>query len=131
MLRRLCVALASHPWLRKVVVTTPVVRDLAWRFIAGEDLDAGLAAVRALNARGIKGTLNHVGTHVRTEAEAVAAADAAVEAVRGIARAGVESHLSVKLTQVGLDVDEGLCREQLRRVLDCARQLGNFVRIDM
>src|SRR5207248_1253960 len=91
----------------------------------------GLAAVRALNARGIKGTLNHVGTHIRGEAEAVAAADVAVEALRRIHQHGLESHLSVKLTQIGLDVDDELCRSQLRRVLDCASQLGNFVRIDM
>ncbi len=131
MLRQLCGFLARQPLLRKAVVSTPVVRDLAWRFIAGENLDAGLAAVRALNARGIRATLNHVGTHVRDEAAAVAAADAAVEALGRIHAAGVASHLSVKLTQIGLDIDASLCRVQLGRVLDCARRLGNFVRIDM
>jgi len=131
MLRQLYGFLVKRPWLRKVVVTTPAIRDMAWRFVAGEDLDAGLAAVRALNARGIRGTLNHVGTHVRSEAEAVAAADAAVEALRRIRQEGLESHLSIKLTQLGLDLDVALCRAQVRRVLGCARELGNFVRIDM
>jgi proline dehydrogenase len=131
MLRRFCAFVARQPLLRKVIVTTPVVRDLAWRFVAGEDLSAGLAAVRALNARGIKGTLNYVGTHVRDEAEASAAADEAVLALRRIADERVDTNLSLKLTQIGLDIDDDLCRAQLRRVLDCARSLGNFVRIDM
>ncbi|HEV3257591.1 MAG TPA: hypothetical protein VG013_11965, partial [Gemmataceae bacterium] len=92
MLRQLYAFLVRQPWLRQVVVTTPVIRKMAWRFIAGEDLDAGLAALRALNARGIKGTLNDVGTHVHSEAEAVAAADAAVVALRRIHQEGIESH---------------------------------------
>src|SRR5947209_5804144 len=131
MLRRLYGFMVRRPWLRKVVVTTPWIRDMAWRFIAGEDLDAGLAAVRALNARGIKATLNHVGTHVRSQAEAEAAAGAAVEALRRIHQQSLQSHLSVKLTQIGLDIDRDLCRTLLRRVLECAGALGNFVRIDM
>jgi proline dehydrogenase len=122
---------ARHPLLRKLVVSTPVVRDLAWRYIAGEHLDAGLNAVRTLNARGIKGTLNFVGTHVRSEPEAIIAADAAIEALGRIYRDGVDSHLSIKPTQIGLDISAEFCRTQLRRVLEVANRYGNFVRIDM
>lgn len=130
--RRAAAFVAGQSWVRKLALSTPVVRDVAWRFVAGEDLDAGLVALRALNARGIRGTLNYVGTHVRSEAEAIAAADAAIESLRRIRdEAGLDSHVSLKLTQVGLDVDEDLCRTQLRRVLDVAAEVGNFVRIDM
>ena len=100
------------------------VREVAWRFVAGEDLAAGLDVIRALNARGIKGTLNHVGTHVRSEAEAIAAADEVIAALRGLDAAGLDSHVSLKLTQIGLDIRPDLCRAQLRRVLDCAREVG-------
>lgn len=131
MLRQLSSLVVKQPWLRKAAVTMPLVRDAAWRFVAGEDLDAGLATLRALDARGIKGTLNHVGTHARGEVEAIAAADVAVESLRRIRGEPLEANLSLKLTQIGLDVDESLCREQLRRVLDCASQVGGFVRIDM
>lgn len=130
-LRRLSSLVVKQAWIRKAAVTLPFVRDVAWRFVAGEDLDAGLAALRALDARGIKGTLSHVGTHVRSEAEAVAAASAAVESLQRLERERLDSNLSLKLTQIGLDVDEGLCREQLRRVLDCAGRTRSFVRIDM
>ena len=129
--RRAAAFVAGQSWVRKVVLSTPVVRDVAWRFVAGEDLDAGLGALRALNARGIKGTLNYVGTHVRSEAEAIAAADAAIASLRRIRAEGVDSHVSLKLTQIGLDVNEELCRTQLRRVLDCTAEVANFVRIDM
>jgi len=129
--RRALASVAGNGSVRKLAVSTPFVREVAWRFVAGEDLPAGLAAIRALNAEGIKGTLSHVGTHVRSEEEAIAAADEAIAALRGLRAAGLDSHLSVKLTQIGLDIRPELCREQLRRVLDCARDVGTFVRIDM
>jgi proline dehydrogenase len=131
MVRQLSSFVVRHPWVRKAAVSTPVVRDLAWRFVAGEDLDAGVAAVRALGARGIRATLNLVGTHVRGEAEAVAAADAVVASLHRIHAEGLDANVSVKLTLIGLDVAEDLCRSQLRRVLDAAARLGVFVRIDM
>ena len=127
MIRKCCGYLAKHPVLRKLVVSTPVVRDLAWRYIAGENIDAGLAAVRSLNARGIKGTLNFVGTHVRSESDAIAAADAAIQALQRIHEDGVDSHLSIKPTQIGLDIAREFCRVQLKRVLEVASQFDNFV----
>ena len=129
--RRALASVAGNGSVRKLVVSTPFLRDVAWRFVAGEDLPAGLAAIRALNAKGIKGTLSHVGTHVRSEEEAIAAADEAIAALRGLRAAGLDSHVSVKLTQIGLDIRPELCRAQLRRVLDCARDVDTFVRIDM
>ncbi|WP_242393323.1 proline dehydrogenase family protein [Anaeromyxobacter oryzisoli] len=131
MLRQLASLTLHQPWIKKAAVTLPGVRDLAWRFVAGEDLEAALGAVRTLNARGIKATLNYVGTHVRTEPEAVAAADAALESLRRIAQQRLDANVSVKLTHLGLDISEDLCRAQLRRVLDGARQGGGFVRVDM
>ncbi len=131
MLRQMASLVVSRPWIKKAAVTMPGVRGLAWRFVAGEDLDAALRAVRELRGRGIKATLNYVGTHVHTEPEAVAAADAAVESLRRIEREGLDANVSVKLTHLGLDVSEDLCRGLLARVLEGARQAGGFVRIDM
>ena len=131
MIRKLYGSLVGWPAFRKAVMSTPVIRDLAWRFVAGENLDAGIAAIRALNDRGFLGTLNFVGTHVRSRPEAIAATDSTIAALRRIIADGVGSHLSLKLTQIGLDIDDELCRVQLRRVLDGARETGVFVRIDM
>lgn len=131
MLRQFFLYLSRQAWAYRLLLGNPLTRAMAWRFVAGEDIDMALAAVRALNARGIRATLDHLGENVTTEAEAVAAADAAIDALRRIKAACVESHLSVKLTQLGLDLGEDFCRAQVRRLLDCARELGNFVRIDM
>jgi len=79
-------------------MTTPGLRQLAWRFVAGEDLDAGAAAVRALNSDGILASLNFVGTHVRDRDEAVAATDAAIEALQRIKAEDLAANLSVKPT---------------------------------
>lgn len=130
-LRKLYSAVAGHSATRKLVLSTPLLRDLAWQFVAGENLESGLAALRALNARGIHGTLNNVGTHVRSTPEAILAAEAAITALRRIKAEALSSHLSLKLTQIGLDIDQEFCRAQLDRILECAEETGGFVRIDM
>jgi len=112
-------------------MSTPVVREVAWRFVGGDDLASALAAIRLLNARGINGSLNLFGMHVHDRGEAIAAADEIVESLRRIHSDGLDSHASVKLTKIGMDIDEGLCRAQLARILDCAAEVGIFVRIDM
>ena len=131
MLRRVFLYLSTQAWAYRLLLSNPLTRAMAWRFVAGEDIETALAAARELNGRGIKATLVQLGENVTNEAEAVAAADAAIAALRRIKEAGVASHLSIKLTQLGLDLGDDFCRAQLRRVLDCARELGNFVRIDM
>lgn len=131
MIRRLLASLSRQSWVRKLAMSTPVLRGLAWSFVAGESLQEGLDAVSALNAKGIRATMNFIGTHVRSEPEAVRAADAAIECLQRIRASGLEAHLSLKLTQIGLDIDEQVCRRELGRVLACVRACGNFARIDM
>ena len=117
--------------MRKMAMSTPGVRDMAWRFVAGENLEIGLATLRTLNARGIKATMNYVGTHIQTVDEAVGAADAAIECLHRIHQEDLDANVSVKLTHLGIDIDEAICRSQLVRVLDSAYSTGGFVRIDM
>jgi proline dehydrogenase len=131
MLRQLLLYLSTQGWAYRLILSTPLTRAMAWRFVAGEDVDAALAAVRALAARGVMATLDHLGENVSSEAEAVAATDASIGLLRRIEAAGLKSHVSIKLTQLGLDLGDDFCEAQVRRVLDCAREYGNFVRIDM
>ncbi|MEZ4599763.1 MAG: proline dehydrogenase family protein [Syntrophotaleaceae bacterium] len=131
MIRSILSTVAGQPWLRKAIVSTPGIRDIAWQFVAGEDLDAGVAAVKQLNANAMKGTLNFIGTHIREKAEAISAAEANIAALERMGQEGLDCNLSVKLTQIGLDIDESMCRHLLRRILDSAEKLGNFVCIDM
>ena len=117
--------------MRKAAVSTPLLRDVAWRFVAGESLDAGLDVVRDLDRRGARGSLNHLGTHVRHEPGCVAATDAIVDTVRAIEAAAVDCQVSIKLTQIGLDVDVDLCLVQLDRIMRAAHDASVFVCIDM
>lgn len=112
-------------------MSTPGVRNLAWRFVAGESLDAGIEVARSLRARGIDTTLNFVGTHVRDRAATAGAAAEAIASLRHMREAGLTPNVSVKLTHIGLDIDEAWCRTQLAAILEAAREVGGFVRIDM
>jgi len=130
-LKQIAVFLARQSWLRKLALSTPGVRDLAWRFVAGENLDAAITVVRKLARRRIRVTLNHVGTHVHDQSEAVAATDDVILAINRIRSEGLDANLSVKPTQIGLDIDEGVCRRELRRLLDAAVENDVFVWVDM
>jgi proline dehydrogenase len=131
MLRQFFIYLSRQHWAYRAMLSNPLTRAMAWRFVAGEDLETTIGIVRDLNARGIQVTLDHLGENVTSEQEAVRAADEAIAILRRIASAKVRSHLSVKPTQLGLDLGDDLCREQLCRILAVARETNNFVRIDM
>lgn len=103
----------------------------ATRFVAGEDRESAIAAARALNARGIAVSLDLLGENVTERDEATSARDAYVDLLHGIAAAGVDSNISIKLTMLGLDIAPGLAEESLRVILEAAAAHGNWVRIDM
>jgi proline dehydrogenase len=104
---------------------------LAARFVAGETVDAAVTAVTALNALGITATLDALGESVTDAREARAARDTYLATLDRIAQAGAQSHVSVKLTQVGIDIDEQLCVDNMRAIIARALQHRSFVRIDM
>ena len=103
----------------------------ARRFIAGETIEDAIAAVRAIEARGMSHTLDHLGESVATLAEADAATRAYLRIMDAVAQAGIGRNLSLKLTQLGLNVDRASCVDNLRRILGPAQRLEFFVRIDM
>ncbi|RKN84416.1 proline dehydrogenase family protein [Paenibacillus ginsengarvi] len=103
----------------------------AARFVAGESIRQAIEAVRKLNEDGRMATLDHLGEFVYSEEEALQSADMCVQTLDAIAQAGVVSNLSLKMTSLGLDSSRELCMRNMRRILDRAREHGNFVRIDM
>jgi len=104
---------------------------MARRFVAGKTAEAALRAVRKLNDRGIAATLDILGENVTNREEAVRATEAYTRLFDLIARDGVDSTVSVKLTSIGLDIDDGFCLDNLRRVAQAAARHDNFVRVDM
>ena len=103
----------------------------ARRFVAGETIDEALTAVRRLNADGIKVTLDNLGEDTENAGQAAAARDEYLRLLDKLAEAGVDCNVSLKLTQFGLNLSETLAKENLLAVLERAKKLGNFVRIDM
>lgn len=131
MLRRLLLYLSRAGWARNIVTHWGLARRMARRFVAGETLDEALAAARALNANGLWVTLDYLGESVaRAEdtAEVVSTYRATLEA---IAANGLQASVSLKLTHLGLDIDETLCVTNLRRILEAAQQRSIGVTIDM
>jgi len=104
---------------------------LAARFVAGETIESAVRAVQELNATGITATLDILGESVTAAREAEAARDAYLAAIDKVAQVGAQSHVSVKLTQLGVDVDEELCVANMRAIIARARTHRSFVRIDM
>ncbi len=103
----------------------------ARRFIAGETADEAIAAARALAARGFGVSLDYLGESVATVELADAATHDYLRIIDQVVAAGVERNLSLKLTQLGLDVDRATATDNLRRILEAAAPHRFFVRIDM
>jgi proline dehydrogenase len=130
-LRAFFLWLAHRRWLARLALRTPIARRMALRFVAGTTLDDAVAAVRALNAAGMSATLDHLGESVTDRRTAEQAAAAAVETVERIAADGLDANISVKLTQMGLDLGPEVCRAVFRPVLEAGKRHKMFVRVDM
>jgi proline dehydrogenase len=103
----------------------------AQKFVAGETIDSAISAIRALNQQGMTATLDHLGEFITEEAEAIEAADYCIRTLDAIHESGVDSTLSLKLTQMGLDIDKALCMNNMRRIMETAKKYNIMVTIDM
>jgi proline dehydrogenase len=131
MFRSFCLYLSQADWARRSITRFRFARRAAARFVAGDTVADAIAAIRALNAKGLHATLDHLGESVTSEAEAAQAADDYILALDQIAGHNLRSNVSIKLTQMGLDIDQGFCLRNVRRIAEKARATGNFVRVDM
>ena len=125
--------LAASPPLKRVASQYGMRRpgSFARRFVAGETLEEAIAAARALEANGFQITLDFLGESVSTVEAAAEATSAYVSMLGALEAAGIERNISVKLTQLGLDIDHATTVDNLRRILDPADRAGFFVRLDM
>jgi proline dehydrogenase len=131
MLRSAFLYLSRQKRLERLLLSLPGAQRLASQFVAGETLTEAMATVRDLARSGRQATLDRLGESVESAKQARAATEAYRETLEEIARQKLDCSISVKLTQLGLDVSEDLCRENLRLLVDRAGQLGNHVRVDM
>ncbi|MGH9703848.1 MAG: proline dehydrogenase family protein [Candidatus Acidiferrales bacterium] len=131
MLRSILLYLSGNRTLGKFVTHNAASRRMARRFVAGESLEEALAAARALNQAGRKVSLDYLGENVANEAEARRAAESYAAMFDRIASEKLDANVSLKLTQLGLDLDEQLCQGLLESIIERAASYQNFVRIDM
>jgi proline dehydrogenase len=131
MLRALLLYLSTAKWAQQLVMRFPLSRRVALRFVAGETCEDAIVAIRALNAKGITATVDHLGENVSSQEEAARATDDYIYALDCIHQSGVDSWASLKLTQLGLDLAEELCLANLQRILEHARRYGIRVTFDM
>jgi proline dehydrogenase len=131
MLRAFFLYLSKLDWMRNLVLKLVFARKASRRFVAGETAEEAIEVMHQFDPQHIMVTFDHLGEDVHTEANARSARDAYLYVLDLIQHSGVNSHVSLKLTQFGLDVSGDLCRELVSSVIEKAAQIGMFVRIDM
>lgn len=131
MLKESMLFLAKQESIRGIAESNPLAKRMARRFVAGEALDDAMQVAQTLNKRRIAVSLDHLGENTSDAREASDAADSYVSALERISAEGADANISVKLTALGLDISDQVCRDNLMRVLRRARESGIFVRVDM
>jgi proline dehydrogenase len=130
-LREALIFLSENRVARRVATVAPGARTMARRFVAGETIEDGIRATRALNQADVSVSLDCLGESVSRREEATAAADTYLRLIDRIAEEKLKANVSLKLTQMGQDIDESFMRSNVQRVLDRAHQHDMFVRFDM
>jgi proline dehydrogenase len=108
-----------------------IVKRISSRYIAGDTLDEAISTVRDLNAQGCVATIDLLGESTESKADAAATLRDYEKVVDALEVHGLDSGISVKLTGLGLTLDEQLCRANLEEIVEYAKERGRFVRVDM
>ena len=131
MLRSLLIYFSKADRMRRLMMGWKIARRVALRFVAGELLEDAIEVIKVLNSKSMNATLDQLGEDTFTPDEARKTAADILKILDTIEETGVRSSVSLKLTQIGLKLDEALCGEILARILSHAQKSNNFVRIDM
>lgn len=131
MMRSLLLYLSDAKWARGFVTNFFLARRAARRFIAGETLEEAVEATRALNEKGLQVSLDYLGESVYDREMAIQAVEDYLEILDAIYHHKLDANISVKLTQLGLDIDESFCIDNMRRILAKASEISSTVNIDM
>lgn len=131
--RSIMLRVAENQTIRKIVTKYGMAdkKGFARRFIAGETLKEAIEATKDLNKNGIKVTLDLLGENVTSKEESIEARDVFLNILDEIHKSGIDSNISMKPTQLGLDLGIDLCFENFSVVLARAKKYKNFVRMDM
>jgi proline dehydrogenase len=129
--RSALIYLSRQEWLKEFASRFSLFNKLTTRFIAGENIDAAVAAIRDLNAHGCTASFDHLNESVGTIAETEREVREYLDVLARIDETGIDSNVSIKLSQFGLVIDPELAYRNARRIVEDAARRGNFVRVDM
>lgn len=108
-----------------------IFRKTAWRFVAGETIEDAIRAAREAAVQGIKATMDLLGENTLSREDALRTTEEILAMMERIHAERAECNISLKLTQLGLVLDQDLCRENLMRIARRAAEFGGFIRVDM
>jgi proline dehydrogenase len=131
MTREFFLFLSRQRWIRKSLEASSAARKMTRRFVAGETLDDAIAVCTRMESDKILATLDHLGENVTVLEQAGASRDAYLEALAQIAARGLSSTISLKLTQMGLDLSEDACLDNVRTLIRKANEAGTHIEVDM
>ena len=120
------IVLRTAPWMPKFLIGR-----ISSVYVAGDKLEDGLKLARVVNSKGFSATLDLLGEEVHNRRETNNIRNSYCDLLDGIANQGIDCNVSLKLTSLGLKIDESLCWDNLAVVLDKAREYDNFIRLDM
>jgi proline dehydrogenase len=130
-MRALLLFLARREGFKNFILRFRIFRETAFRFVAGETLQDALRAVHEANRLGMRASLDLLGEDVQSQDDARHATREVVGMLDAIHSEKADCNVSVKLTQLGLDLDSEFCYQNLREIISHAARLGNFIRVDM
>lgn len=129
--RKAILGVADIPQVKKLFETNNRARSVVDRFVAGDTVEEAIAVAEKFKEQGITVTLDLLGENVNSEESASMAVISFADALHLAKAAGVDPNLSVKLTLLGMDLGDDVAKENLKRILDVAREVNGFVRVDM
>jgi proline dehydrogenase len=131
LLRKGILGAAERDEVERFIRNSPWSRALVARFVAGDRLEDALLAAKRLAAQGLTTTLDRLGENVLTPNEARSAVESYAETLRDMAANNLEPNISVKLTMLGLDIDDQVAYDNMLVLVETAKSVDGFVRIDM
>jgi proline dehydrogenase len=123
--------LSKKKFLKNLIEKFPPSKKLVQRFVSGENLQDALKVIKKLNSENIMATIDYLGENVQNEDDAIKSSSSYLEILEKIKEENVNSNVSIKLTQMGLDIGEDFCYQNVKRIVKKANEIKNFVRIDM
>ena len=130
-MRKALLAASTNPWLRNHVTKWGFVRRSVTRFMPGERIEDALAAAKEQQQFGINTILTRLGENLTKAEEFEEVTQHYLDVMDRVAAAGLDAHISIKPTQLGLDLDRALCDRNMDRLIERAELRKNFVWIDM